>query len=795
MSPSDSPQKISDVLTACSRKLNDVSDRRFRDRDIYINILRQIQDIVDDPDKMDAVARYIDVTEPVRSIMSRLSMEKGHNLGSMYFENLLDHVLTEYDDRELIKDIVAMECYSSHIPLNLRTDDVDTVRCPDCGTLITGRSTSQCSVCNFHLRKVCPLCNAGSSLDTSECPSCGYPFDTEDLALGQSAERYNDSIESGNLVTAGRTLDILRSTYPHYRNLPIMEERLEESQRLADNTRGNANRLYYSGKYNAAMKEYEQYASSFPEDYSLDNESQSRLRECTKRVKEAGELLGLASRSIGTAELGLLQRASRVCPDHPKVLERVSEFPPLPPKNAKAVSSHGGIMVTYDGPDDPDVSYSITRVEVDSGRETELEFIRGKQVFDRDAPPGMECTYRIHSKRGCVLSRGYALTLPAMSVSDVTGLTSHVDETGIHLDFTRPVGSTATVIVRESDAEVVEYRTDGDGFTDSDVDDRTGYRYHVRSEFRVGSEKLLSDGLTVSVKTFSHPDAVRDLNIRRTDDGRFLATWKCGDRVCLFLDRDVGSRPRGIAPLGTFHDGMVPINPTRIYDDGMEFELDVFGDIAIVPVSVLDGYGCEGARAILTIMETFSNVRIHPKRDQCLITMDWPDKANWAEIDVVRGDDVQSHTFSRYEYNYGSISVPLDEGYDYECRIHAIYDTKSVRLKSDPVVAHVSTRRREMLSYTVSCERHGSVVEFEVPQSMEHIPRMVAVRTAEGIPLSPSDGFVIWDSEDAIEVRQGKATIYAKGKEFDSSTRLFFADTSEYQRYSVMHPLGRRETI
>jgi hypothetical protein len=288
---------------------------------------------------------------------------------------------------------------------------------------------------------------------------------------------------------------------------------------------------------------------------------------------------------------------------------------------------------------------------------------------------------------------------------------------------------------------------------------------------------------------------VKGLDIRRRNDGRFTAKWECADPVYLFLDKNINSRPRDIAPMSRFYDGMELITPLRIYENGMVFELDTFGDVAIVPVSVRDCYGRESPRVIMTVLGTFDNVMFHVKRDHCIITMDWPDKANWAEVVMTRGEEVQSHILSRSEYTtYRSVMIPLEEGYDYRCSIHAIYDTKGAKQRSDPVEMDISTKKRERLSYVVYSERHGTVVDFKIPPSMTSIPRIIAVKTAEGIPLSSNDGYIYWDSGMEIPIRNGKASIYAKGKKFDESTRLFFKDDSEYKRYYVMHPLNGRET-
>ena len=73
---------------------------------------------------------------------------------------------------------------------------------------------------------------------------------------------------------------------------------------------------------------------------------------------------------------------------------------------------------------------------------------------------------------------------------------------------------------------------------------------------------------------------------------------------------------------------------------------------------------------------------------------------------------------------------------------------------------------------------------------------MMAVRTATGIPLHPTDGEVIWRSDGELQLQSGAKfmTVDVKGRVDLENVRLFFQNEESYAGFRFVHPLFNRRS-
>ncbi len=803
------------------RRLCNIKTGKIPHLDMYMLNVRGVKSSLATDEKFDEIMAYCRCMRALAGAFEQMDEDSGMPFSRAYIDNLMMTYVNDTDaDPDYCIKLLEEKCINRLYPANFSTEDSGLSTCPHCQSLINiGPESQYCPACGAAINAVCPACGTAQTAANNHCIKCGV-----ELAPAMAKTKaFEDSIL--RLLTAGQTeramdeLSGLEGAYPRCDALPALKARIRECHEKISNLVETVAYDFSALKYHDLKKTVEQGRVDFPS--LLDREDvRIRYEEACKKVSQADELCVRAADKDGEEAVELYISASEICPDHPDAVEMLRHHPPEGPADAEAQTNVDIIELRYAVPEERrGMTFCIYRgegtyPEVDQSAKPLAE-TEGWTFSDKTAVPGVEYFYKIHSKRWGILSEEYAKCGPALVLGEVTNVDFENTDDGFKITYQQPRGAVRVRIWRKEaglaagTGDEDELFHDNNGVVyDTGLEGGMTYSYLFVAEYEINGNTQRSYGNVFSATTAALPQPVRDLAIRwDRKRGNYIASWTGPLNATLYYSTIKREVPRGHMSVKDLAANMTRIEPLDSDDEVFRFRLPEATALYIYPVLTSGNTAVVGKEFVVANLHPFRNLTKSVEGNTCRLSMEWPDEAEYAAVEIVRrhsdGSEAREEVGkSRSDYdNDGFVEFQLGGSANTEVCVYAVYSIEGEERRSIGLTTNIFSGTFSKVDYIMSAvpvkgDRKKSRVEisFNCPGETV-IPRCVMVITKEGIPLRERDGEIIWESDDPLVLTDGRAEcFFVAGKdEIDlNRMRLFFPDRKNYNKYRFVHPLYNR---
>ena len=775
-----------ETLNACKKKLSLVQDSNYPMRDVYFRTVNAISSSEKSRNESVDLEKLCKAWEVADCIVGTISAEKHLRvLGSTYMHDLIGCFTDQTDDYGLVQSIVLFLCYNDHIPVDMTSDDVNSVRCPSCLALINKSKTSKCPVCGAVLKHPCPKCGCLLPPRERHCHQCHCDIDYSELRLSEKYDEIEHLLESGKIHSALMAFQSIGNKYPYSETVSGISELINKYKSERDKKSEHAMKSYNSGRFFDAHEKLTCFISEYPEDGS---DYKGYLTDCKMHIAESDRLCAESDEYQGDHRLSILLNASSVCTDNPRVVSRLEKYPPAEPQSITAESCSGSIVLRIIPPAGNRMTvFRVYRENILTGEKSFVYDVDSAVCEDRMTEPGAPFRYEAFSVRGGIRSIRSATSDAAIRLSEPGNPKSEEKDGGITISFVKAPNSCKTLIRRELNTGITDFFTETECFTDPTLSPGEHVTYTLKSVYRLNGKEVLSDGIMIACAMKPYIPEVNNLHISRCIDG-YKAKWDCEADVVLYVSVKSDRRYLGVRPISEFDRTMKRITPTHILSKGMIFKTDEEGEFEIVPVSVSGNTGREGVAVFMINVSPFKNVTIREVEKTCIIKMDWPKDASEARISwSVNGTEYTEIKKSSDYTPDGFVFSAETEGW-VEFRICAIYRSYGKSLTSNPVVLRCFLGTRKLIRYSIVENRFWKGITVS-SDSVTSIPPLIAVGLTNGLPLTPHEGRVVWESK-MLTLRNNKISFTVPQTSSSEKVRLFFRNNTDYEQYSLVYDNG-----
>lgn len=809
-----------DALGAVYQRLSTMRQGRFENQDAYIQAVRAVKVAIRTDEgyaETDMYGRCMHALDPAFEMMEA---DYGQPFTPGYLRDLINIYVNgggEKLDNAMAVRILERECCRRHYVANFSSSDIRLALCPNCKAMISeSDDTVFCPVCGMALRIVCPRCGTPQPSTNLNCMKCGFEFAEGLKESRDERAKVIQLLRDGNIVEAEAEYAQMRQKYPDYAGDGDLQSQIERSafeyRKVLDRVSAD-----YSIRHLADLRDaVDDAKAKYPKIMEAEKVRQMYEEACEKYA-EADDICARAEASSGEEAMNLYIEASVRCPDHPKAVRRLRDYPPDGPADAVCRVRRDGILVKYAIPRDrKSVSFCIYRAEnslpaVDQTT-VPLAEIPGGVYLDSDADPGIDYYYKIYAKRWGILSRDFAQCGPAMIHGEVESVSIERLEDGLRLSYTAPKGCSAVHIWRKEgdvNAAETELRHENIGVVeDRSLKGETEYYYLFQAEYDVNGRRVMSSGTMYHERTGAYPQPVNDMEVSwNRSDGSYSARWGSDADVVLYAATQHRSMLGRAVPLSGIEGWMTRIEPDEAYERGCKFSIPDGAAVYVYPMIIVGKTAVRGRETMIANLRPFRDVDKRMDGSDCDLVITWPADAEAAVISVRDPDDEgtpgETITVSKELYDRdGRVRIHMGMSNRKSVTLTAVYEINGERHESVPFTTEVYAGTSRKVRYRVTTERVREdrskvriLMRFECPEGGS-VPRVVMVVTDRGIPLRMSDGEPLWDSGEAIELENGRAETWFtadREKAVPERMRLFFADRNAYGLCKLVHPLYGRD--
>lgn len=376
------------------------------------------------------------------------------------------------------------------------------VPCPQCNRLNEPESTI-CQTCGFALREPCPCCGRIDPMYGGGC-RCGFPIGQRERVKDLLVQAL-EALDAYLLAQAELHLDRAESIWrlPPNRTDPISDRVRQVRARWAAAT-GEIEQA--TTRIDALMRarcfiEATTELRAAPEGLPRRDPLMARAESMVARAREVYD----QARRPGTPfarRVALHTEALRLCEDFEAARVELGRIPPDPPFDLRATVSDpaAGVLLTWDAPADPDVSYVVVRRNGTSSPESTEDLPDQKRVGNSAASPfrdesavqvpGSPLTYAVFAMRSETYSAPAAAPPVVLAVAPT--LYCKAGDGQVIVRWETPPHAVRIELTRRtpgtSDPPVALF-SDTQHTTDTSVRNGVRYRYSARAAY------ALPDGL------------------------------------------------------------------------------------------------------------------------------------------------------------------------------------------------------------------------------------------------------------------------------------------------------------
>ncbi len=803
------------------RRLSNIKTGKIPNLDIYLQNVRGVKSSLATDDKFDELMEYCRCMKALAGAFEQMEEDAGMPFSRAYIDNLMVTYVNDTDaNPELCIRLLEEKCINRLYPANFSEKDSGLGTCPHCRSLInTGPDSQFCPECGAAINAVCPACGTAQTAANNLWIKCGV-----ELAPAMArAKAFEDSIF--RLLTAGMTqramdeLSGLEGAFPLYDSIGTLKAKIRECHEKVSNLVETVSYDFSSLKYYDLKKTVEQGRIDFPS--LMEREDvRTRYEEACKKVSEADELCVRAATRDGDEAVELYISASEICPDHPDAVEMLRHYPPEGPGDAEVQTNVDIIELRYAVPEERrGMTFCIYRSEgtypeVDQSTKPLAE-IEGWTYSDKTAVPGVEYFYKIYSKRWGILSEEFAKCGPALVLGEVTNVEFENTDDGFKITYLEPRGAARVRIWRKEaglaagtgDEDELFHDNNGTVY-DTGLEGGMTYSYLFVAEYEVNGNTERSYGTVFSGTTAALPQPVKDLTIRwDRKHGTYIASWTGPLSATLYYSTMKREIPRGHMSAKELPGIMTRIDPLETEDGVFRFTLPQATVLYVYPVLTSGNTAVVGKEFVLANLHPFRNLTKTLEGNTCRLSMEWPDEAEAAAVEILRRkadgtEETEELEITRTDYdNDGFVEFQLGGSANTDVAVYAVYTIENEARRSIGLNTSIFSGESCKVDYVVSTsavkgdrKKTRLEISFNCPGETV-IPRCVMVLTDQGIPLRQRDGEVVWESDDPIILSNGRADCsFVMGKEeVDlSRMRLFFPDKRNYNKYRFVHPIYNR---
>lgn len=814
LSDGSSFSQMRTAFDVCDKRVNSVRPDVLPEQDSYIQSLRSLKLVLDDKELANLIA-YGKCNRALVPIMDTIEQEyNGQQLTRKYIDDLMRMLTTSGINRDMAIQILQAFCYKKKIAANFSNSDSEMKRCPECGYMVqAGPETLYCPSCGKTFKTICPACSTAQEASNTLCIKCGFNF-KEGMAKAKGLElNIKQNLQKGFISKAEKDLDVLKGTYAGYTSLGVLQGLIAKAKAKADSMAKIINEAYSAKKYCEVKNACETLVEQFPEIMKDDPGLKHKYEEACNHYEAADLYCSKAALADSKDRTKLYVNAIGICPDHPTAKAKLRDMPPQSPIDAYGKVTDDGIMIKFTPPaESENVTYCIYREKgslPSNINEDTRPLVEIPTTFyqDKSIEPGVEYYYSVYSKRWGVLSRESTHYGPLVILSEVDKVHIEPIEGGLRLMYEKPRGCTRVRIWRCEDGregEDVEIMHNDEPVYD-DIGLKGGKLYHYLfvAEYESRSKIQRTEGKKLSEMTLKPPQPVRDIEVRRNvTDGSFTVRWNSDEHVDLYTSPKRIVIPGNLVKMEDINSWMTKVEPIQEYVDGVRVMLPDGAVQYMYPIIPRGKMGVKGNEIRITNVKPFRDVEKAISNRDCIITMIWPPEAVEAKIVVsntgVKGledNNAEVVIVRREEYEADKmIRIPMGRSVKKYLNIFAIYNKDNESIPSRGMAIEVYSSECKKVRYTVKEDRSGVIIDLETESSVTALPQIIAVQVDVGIPLKRADGEVVWRSDSAIRLTDGKCTfrIPAGAIRDVKLMRLFFEDEENYNMFRFIHPLYKR---
>lgn len=537
--------------------------------------------------------------------------------------------------------------------------------CPRCAGLNEPESET-CAICAFPLREPCPSCGEVEPRYGGGC-RCGFPIGQREL-VEELIVRASEALDASSPVQAEARLQRAERIWrlppdspdPVAVRLRAAQARLTASAQEIERARITIESMMKARRFIAASDELRTAPEGVPGRRTM-------LERATTIVREAREVYELGCRATTKARrIELFSEALRLCDDLEAARTELARIPPDPPRNVRATVTDPaqGVLVTWDRPSDPGVSYVVVRQDgTDPPESTEdlpgqprIGEVADSPMRDRSATEaaGVPLTYAVFAKRfGTLSAPGVAATV---TVALDAELRAQAGDGHVVLTWELPPHAVRIELTRRevggSDAPLTLSAAEPSRLVDTGVRNGVRYRYEAKVAYP-GADGAVhwSTGRSVQVTPTRPPEPPGPLVLTRSSaqyglyahkvDIRFPVPGR-GEVIIVRQDgagslREGDQGPHGTLKLdGDIFSGRPPLSHVFI-DEAPEL-------VSYVPVLHLDGMDYVGRPRRYAIRDEVAELRGEFAGASVGLGWSWPDGGVRALVGHRTGGEVLDAT-------------------------------------------------------------------------------------------------------------------------------------------------------
>lgn len=812
LNDNSSVEDIRNAFEKCEKRVNSVRPETLPQQDTYIQTLRAVKLTLSD-ELLHELIKYGMCQRALVPIMDIIEEEYTQPQGRSYVDSIISAYFTDPQlDFDLAIRILEDFCISKKFIINFSDSESQMIRCPNCNAFVDSDTEGMlCCICSDPIRIECPECKTRQSTTNRSCVKCGFDLISgHEKALG-SEKIIKKLLAEGSVNEALNELENLKNKYSTYPSINELEHTINVAKERLFSNKRRIVQAYDLRRFSEAVEVTEKLLVQYKMFLENDENIENFYNNSIKRLKEAEKLIEKAESSNGRG-LNLYVTASEICPDHPRLITVLSEYPPEPPVDISFKAGDGKILIKYSIPSKRDKlkfciyrdSYSMPEsgptslpiAEIDTG-----------YYLDDSVEPGMPYYYTVRSKRWGVLSKDGTSCGPVSVFSEVDNVNIEPLEDGLLVSYTKPKNCSRVRIwrKREESDEEIELPTNDEIIEDRGLIGGSVYYYLFVTEYESSDGHIeRSSGSVYSCLTNELPDPVKDLNISwNVSDGTFTAHWT-GENVVLY------SSPKSIKMQGLLikqediDSWMTPLTLIESTEEKVSFSLPDGTVQYIYPMIPVGKYVIRGQEVRVAELRPFRDVNWNIVGNECMISVSWPEGAESAVVVITDSgkpaegpNDLNGEriTISAEAYSKDKmIKIPMGNYSRRTVTMYVIYDIEEKETASRAMAFDVIAGTYSKIFYEVEQTKNNIVkVTMQTNSDVEFIPSIIAVCTSEGIPLSSKDGETIWRSEVPMLVKNGQCKFNIKSGSLNvDHMRIFFESNEDYAEFKFVHPLYER---
>lgn len=827
----------SDLLEAARRIYNETLQKASKTAEVTATSVlagqaMRIFESEDERQKYDRARELLPYEQLLAPRLSNLLQGPDKTLYAGQFQMLLALARTEGLDADTAERYIRQR--ARRMGAVVEVADFEAIkqqrRCPNCGTL-SQDTARNCPTCGTPLESDCPGCGQTILTEHNACPHCGFPIgelfiiqhmldDAADLATEQRYDLAEEKFRSAqhiwtklpsrshsNAIT--QELEALMAEAEE--DLAWMRQQMAALQSMIDEKR------FYAAR--DTLREIE--AEWGP----LKDERQ----QIETAIAHTEERLKLARAATGDEAVQLYVEILADCADCEPAREALERIPPSAPGELTIRQSNQVVNLEWTPSPSDSVRYTVVRkahsrpVSVNDG--TVLATVAGIRYDDTSPVVGVPLYYGVYADRGGVPSDDASFSKnPVLLVRGVSNLTAQVNDQEVYLSWEAPESVEAVLVVRSGagnprspkEGEAV-HTLDKTQVIDKDLQNGKTYYYGVFCQYVDHKGQIItSPGAFVSATPQVPPSPITEMQIEVVKTGaehELLLSWEPPEKGQVVVVST--TRPPSFDVGWVVDEQTLSSEGEIIYGGPGEIGtvVEAARIVYFTPVVLFGGMAYIGKTVDYASLEDVSNVRVQNLGAELQLRWEWPRNCqkvivaySHSEYPTARDDtlrDVVRIELTKAQYDLrGYHAIPDPKRRDYYVVVFAVISQGGtellasgresrlkISLSSSMTVQYEINRRRRMLV------GRGELVLTVNVEGEGHLPGMVLVRKQTALPLTRSDGEIIY--EIAAQTLESQTTrlqepLPENAEQPRSYARLFLVDDESYEsrggHVRIVHP-------